>query len=126
MSSTPQLNAVNWFEIPVSDLGRAQQFYQTLLARPLERMNFAGTDMVYISFSQEGIGGALVTDQNRPSLDGTTVYLNANPELDPVLARVAAAGGKLLTPRTELPENMGVFAVIQDSEGNRVGLHADR
>lgn len=126
MSSPNQNNAINWFEIPVTDLGRAHQFYQTLLARPLERMNFAGTDMVFVSFSQEGIGGALVTSQNKPSLDGTTVYLNANPALDPVLARVAAAGGKLLTPRTELPDDMGVFAVIQDSEGNRVGLHADR
>ena len=125
MPSTPQLNAIHWFEIPVTDLDRAQRFYEALLARPLQRMNFGGSDMVFVSFSPEGIGGALILGQNKPSLDGTTIYLNASPVIADVIARVAEAGGKVLTPRTELPENMGFFAVIADSEGNRVGLHAD-
>ena len=34
------------------------------------------------------------------------------------------AGGKIAVPRTDLPGDMGSFAHIIDSEGNRVGLHA--
>ena len=31
----------------------------------------------------------------------------------------------MLVPRVELPEGMGVFAHILDTEGNRIGLHAN-
>ena len=47
-----------------------------------------------------------------------------NFRLDTVLARVAGAGGRVTTPKVQLPEGMGCFAHITDSEGNRVGLHA--
>jgi predicted enzyme related to lactoylglutathione lyase len=52
------------------------------------------------------------------------VYLNADPALDEVLARVERAGGRICHPRTALPDGMGFFANIVDTEGNRVGLHA--
>ena len=55
-------NALNWFEIPVRDLDRAQAFYETLLA----------------------------------------------------------------TPKVQLPGEVGCFAHITDTEGNRIGLHAPR
>ncbi|MEI9901526.1 MAG: hypothetical protein WDN31_16905 [Hyphomicrobium sp.] len=54
---------------------------------------------------------------------GTVVYLNCDGRLDEVAGRVEKAGGKLLTPRIDLPRNMGAFLHIRDSEGNRIGLH---
>ncbi len=54
------------------------------------------------------------------------IYLNADPTLSLVVDRVAAAGGQVLMPRIALPEGMGVFAHILDTEGNRIGLHAVR
>jgi predicted enzyme related to lactoylglutathione lyase len=51
------------------------------------------------------------------------MYLNAGNALDAMLARVAAAGGQVLLPATVIGEQ-GVIAIIRDSEGNRVGLHA--
>ncbi|MEO8124415.1 MAG: VOC family protein, partial [Burkholderiales bacterium] len=59
-----------------------------------------------------------------PAAEGTLVYLNAGASLNVVLARVAAAGGRVTTPRMQLPGDMGCFAHIADTEGNRVGLHA--
>ena len=59
-----------------------------------------------------------------PAADDVVTYLNADPSLDAVLARVERAGDKVALPRTELPKDMGCFAHIVDSEGNRVGLHA--
>ena len=58
------------------------------------------------------------------SANGTLVYLNAGPSLDAWLARVPAAGGSVALPKVTLPDGMGCFAHIIDSEGNRVGLHA--
>jgi uncharacterized protein len=124
---TPQ-QALNWFEIPVRDIDRAQRFYETLLNRPLKREDMGpDTPMATFPFDPAaGVGGCLFGGPNatKPSRDGTVVYLNAEPSLNVVLARLPEAGGKLLMPRTELPDGMGAFAVFEDCEGNRVGLHA--
>lgn len=120
--------ALNWFEIPVRDIDRAQRFYETLLNRPLKREAMGpDTPMAIFPYAQEtGVGGCLFGGPHtpKPSPDGTVVYLNAEPSLNVVLARLPEAGGKLLVPRTEVPGGMGFFAVLEDCEGNRVGLHA--
>ena len=126
-TSTPQ-QAINWFEIPARDLDRAQRFYETLFNRPLRREAMGPeTTLAVFPYNQEGgVGGCLLAGTNapKPSSEGTVVYLNAEPSLNVVLARLPEAGGKLLLPRVDLPDGMGAFAHIEDSEGNRVGLHA--
>ncbi len=119
-------NAVNWFEIPVLDLDRAQTFYETLFDAPLRREQMGPNAMAVFPYEKYGVGGCLMAGEDglQPSTDGAVVYLNAEPSLNNVLARVEAAGGRVSLPRTELPEGMGCFAHITDSEGNRVGLHA--
>jgi predicted enzyme related to lactoylglutathione lyase len=122
--------AIHWFEIPVRDLDRAQRFYETLFHRPLRReaMGPETTLAVFEYESGTGVGGCLYAGPHAPtpSTNGTVVYLSAEPSLNAVLARLPEAGGKLLVPRTELPEGMGAFAQIEDCEGNRVGLHAQK
>lgn len=120
-------NAVNWFEIPVFDLDRAQRFYEILFATPLLRDRRDGKGgLAVFPYEKYGVGGCLrrTADGPKPSPDGATVYLNAVPTLEAVLARVEAAGGHIALSRTELPGGMGCFAHVIDSEGNRVGLHA--
>ena len=51
-------------------------------------------------------------------------YINASPDLQVVVDKVEKAGGKLLAPRVEIPA--GFIAIIIDSEGNKVGLHAEK
>jgi len=41
-----------------------------------------------------------------------------------VLDRVAPAGGTVVQPKTVLPQGLGAYAHIIDTEGNRVALHA--
>jgi hypothetical protein len=52
------------------------------------------------------------------------IYLNAGPSLNTVRDRVEAAGGKILMPNVTLPNDMGVYTWILDTEGNTIGLHA--
>ncbi|MDE0855775.1 MAG: VOC family protein [Nevskia sp.] len=115
-----------WFEIPVSDMPRAIRFYETLFQSSLIRESAGPMEMAIFPRRDEGgttgclaQGGHLL-----PGDGGTVVYLNADPQLDQVLARVRAAGGEVLVPRTELPDDIGCYALFRDSEGNRVGLHA--
>ena len=120
------MNALNWFEIPATDLGRAQGFYERLLGRSLHRENMGESDLAIFPYEQgKGVGGCLIAGPGEvPVTQGTVVYLDAGPAIDAVLARVAGAGGKVALEKTALPEGMGYFAHIIDSEGNRVGLHA--
>jgi len=59
-----------------------------------------------------------------PSATGTRVYLDVSPSIDAALSRVADAGGRVTMPKTSLPGDMGYFALIADTEGNVVGVHA--
>lgn len=117
-------NTINWFEIFVADLPRAQRFYEALLEAPMKTETFNGEP--HAIFLAEGLKGALVKrEARRPSADGALVYLNCDARLDAVLSRVPAAGGRVLVPKTNIGDP-GHIAVIADSEGNAVGLHEAR
>jgi predicted enzyme related to lactoylglutathione lyase len=40
-----------------------------------------------------------------------------------VAARAEQAGGKILTPPTDMGKMIGTIAYVLDTEGNRIGLH---
>ncbi len=118
-------NALNWFEIPVSDFPRAQAFYETILATKMERMDMGPTVMGMLPADKSSVGGAIVFDgSSQPSANGTVVYLNGGDDLAPILGRVQAAGGRIVVPKTEIGNDFGFFAHFLDSEGNKVGLHS--
>lgn len=123
-------SAVNWFEIPTIDFERAVAFYESIFETKLQRMEIAAgtlTPMPMAVFPSSGAGatGALVyIPEHKPAAAGPLLYLNANPNLDVVLARVEDAGGKLLMGKTQLPNNFGYMAIFFDTEGNHMALHS--
>lgn len=122
-------NAISWFEIPTRDIDRAQRFYEAIFKitmAPLDMDNIK-MRMFPLDNPMEGVGGTLVqTDGfHVPSAtDGPLIYLNGNPDVQQVLDRVEAAGGKILVPRTEISPEYGFMAVFTDTEGNRIALHS--
>ena len=122
-------NAISWFELPATDLDRAQKFYETILdvrMIPLESPQIR-MRMLPVEDSMTGIGGALALAPEfyKPSAtEGPIVYLNANPDVQRVLDKVEAAGGKIIVPKTEISPEYGHMALFIDTEGNRVALHS--
>jgi hypothetical protein len=122
-------NAVGWFEIPVTDMGRAMTFYATVFAIQLERHEMGPLDMAWFPSAEgrPGAAGSLVrhADAYKPSADGTLVYFTSRAgDLADELARVEPAGGKVLLPKREISPDVGYMALFLDSEGNRVALHS--
>jgi uncharacterized protein len=119
---------INWFEIPVTDMTRAINFYQNVTGTSMKSEVFGapGEEMaVFPADSKEAVTGCLqMSPYSKPSQDGSLIYLNAGPGIDAWIERVKKAGGKILTPRTALPPGMGFFAIFLDCEGNRIGLYA--
>jgi hypothetical protein len=119
-----RLSRVVWFEIPALDFDRAIRFYETILDIKLNRQQFGPTELAVFTYEAPGIGGCLLPVTELHPSTHASLYLNADPSLDAVLARVPTAGGSVLQPRTELPPGMGCYARILDTEGNGIGIHA--
>lgn len=122
-----QTNALNWFEIPVTDTSRAKKFYESNFEILMEEMEMPG--MKYVMFPFDPMkgkiaGGLAQSPMHIPSTTGSIIYLNANPDLQNVLNRIEDAGGKITMPKTSIGEN-GFMAFFIDTEGNMIGLHSN-
>ncbi|SRR5690606_14067133 len=118
-------NAINWFDLPATDLDRAVKFYSTIFDIEMQRMEGPGTQSAFFPMQPEGVGGALTQgDGYTPSASaGAVVFLNGGDDLSRALDKVEAAGGQIVQPKTGIGEH-GYVALFIDSEGNRVGLHS--
>ena len=122
-------NAISWFEIPTTDINRAQKFYETIFSINMIPMDLPNIKMRMFPLDDmmTQVGGALVDSAgfHKPSAtEGPLIYLNANPDVQIVLDKVVAAGGSILVPKTEISPEYGHMAVFMDTEGNRIALHS--
>ena len=122
-------NAISWFEIPATNLERAQTFYETLFGVKLAALDVANIRMRMfpIDDPMTGIGGAIVHAEgfySPSSTDGPLIYLNGNPDVQLILDKVEEAGGKIVVPKTLISPEHGHMAVFNDTEGNRIALHS--
>lgn len=122
---TTRKDALNWFELYVTDYDRAKRFYEAILQTPLIDVPSEGARMgIFPHDEKGGVGGSIT---HRPELvggpGGTMVYLNVEGDLDGVLSRVAKAGGSTVKGRTSIGEH-GFIGLIKDTESNLVGLHS--
>lgn len=116
-------NAITWFEIPAVNFDRAVTFYDTILGKPLRRGAFNQIPHGFFPADEQAVGGAVVlVPEYQPSENGAVIYLNAGFDLDGILSRVEAAGGKVVMPKLDITPQ-GYMAQIVDTEGNKVGLH---
>jgi uncharacterized protein len=118
-------SVINWFDISAADFARAMRFYETVLGTKLHQENMLGAQMaIFPAKPGEATGAVMSREGFTPGPGGTTIYLKAGSDLAIALARVEAAGGKVVFPKTFIKEGMGYFAIMIDSEGNSVGLHS--
>ncbi|MDA3613558.1 VOC family protein [Polluticaenibacter yanchengensis] len=121
----PAVNPVIYFEIPVTDMQRAQKFYTEVFDFHFEPASIDGYEMMYFPFyeSSTGITGALAKgDVYQPSKKGIIIYFRTH-DIDRTLAKVVASNGKILYPKTINDTYGFIVAEFEDSEGNRIALH---
>jgi len=116
---------IGWFDIPADDVGRAKKFYRSLLGWKIEPVaNFPDKSQQRQSITtgepQEGSmhSGGLYARQ----MPGGILVFVIVEDMDHVLERVEKLGGKILMTRTEIKDLGLVFGVIEDTEGNKLGL----
>lgn len=125
-------NVITWFEIPVLDINRAKIFYETILDIEMVVRKDGDDESVFFPFNPQVVqatsgrvtGVLSKSTRNNPSASGTMVYINASPSIQTVLDKVEQAGGKIVAPTIQIPA--GLIAIIIDTEGNKIGLHAEQ
>lgn len=123
-------NAITWFamiwvEDPAADTARASRFYDAVLGKPLEKQSVGSHELMEFPYQRPSVGGCLISNTPlQAGAAGPVIYLSVDDTFDKALTRVTPAGGTVVLGRTELPGNIGCYAHIIDTEGNRVGLHA--
>ncbi len=119
-------NIVTWFEIPVTDMQRAKDFYSAVMETGFEDNNMDGFKMAIFDHENPAVSGMLVEAEGyEPSKTGAVIYLNGGDDLSTPLDRAVQNGAEILVPKTAINEGeCGYFAQFSDSEGNRVGLYS--
>ncbi len=124
-------NPVVWFEIYVNDMDRALDFYKSVFKIEFTKLEseHMDSDMEYFVFpnnedmEQYGTGGALCKmDGISAGGGGTIVYFHCE-DCATETSRVVPAGGIVFKEKFSISEN-GFISLVQDTEGNTIGLHS--
>lgn len=121
-------NMVGWFEIPVTNMDRAMDFYGNVLGIDLKLADFGGLKMAWFPMdpSKPGSGGSLIqheTSYTPSDSAGVLIYFSV-PDMERALERVALKGGTVLKTKTQISEDIGYMGLFLDTEGNRIALHS--
>ncbi|MFO7938122.1 MAG: VOC family protein [Bacteroidales bacterium] len=112
---------IAWTEIPTEDLNRGVAFYSKLLEIKLQ---ITASEKESMACFPTGEGALIKAPGFIPANQGIVVSFNVGNRLDKVLEEVVHWGGKIVHPKTKIEaEERGYFALIIDSEGNRIGLY---
>jgi predicted enzyme related to lactoylglutathione lyase len=118
-------NPVGWFEIPVTDMGRATKFYERVLNTKLTPVVMESLTMAWFPMEPgiEGASGSLIKAETYvPSYNGSMVYFSVD-DIEGTLERVKMNGGKIIRGKSSIGE-YGFVGHFEDCEGNRVALHS--
>jgi predicted enzyme related to lactoylglutathione lyase len=110
---------ITHIEIPADDVDRARRFYREIFGTETSEIDGMPGYFLFTFGSIDAAGGA-IGKRGVDIANNLRVYFEVT-EIDPVLAKVPDLGGKVVTPRSEIP-GQGYFAVIEDSEGTELGL----
>ncbi|WP_396632020.1 VOC family protein [Maribacter sp. R86514] len=119
------VNPVNWFDINVSNLNTAKEFYETvfnikLVDFPIEFGKQAG-----FPFDPKGLNitGALVEKEDfKPNGNNTIIYFESEDCITEENL-VEKAGGKVIRSKMSIGE-FGFISILLDRDGNTIGLHS--
>src|SRR4026207_2089557 len=71
-----------------------------------------------------GVSGTWVKESDRTPDEQTRIYIMVD-DISDTLKKIEAAGGKVLTSRTDIAPGSGAFAVFADPAGTEFGLYEE-
>ncbi|HEY6853739.1 MAG TPA: VOC family protein [Gemmatimonadales bacterium] len=109
-----------YLEIPAKTAAASAEFYSSIFGWTVRQRG----DGELAFDDTGGVSGTWVKESDRTPDERTRTYIMVDSIAD-TLPRIVAAGGTLLTPRTEIRPGMGAFAAFADPVGNEFGLYEE-
>ncbi len=111
---------VCWVEIPVRDLEKARDFYQTVFQWNMAVQDGGPNPMINFSSDTNAVSGHIYPGKPAHEGNGPTIHLIVPDSLEAAIDRCKTAGGEIISPAIEIPP--GRFAYAIDPDGNSIGL----
>ena len=109
-----------YLEIPANKAEDAAAFYSSIFGWSVRQRGDGN-----LAFDDTGgVSGTWVKEGDHTPNERTRVYIMVD-SVAASLGQIEAAGGTVLTPRTEIGPNMGAFAAFADPAGNEFGLYEE-
>ncbi len=109
-----------YLEIPAKTGEASAEFYSSIFGWKVRQRGDGN-----LAFDDTGgVSGTWVKESDRTPDERTRVYIMVDVIAD-TLTRIEAAGGRVLTPRTDIGPGLGTFAAFVDPEGNEFGLYEE-
>ena len=113
--------AFSWCELMTTDPDAASRFYGELLGWKLETMNM-GMPYHVVKVGDASLGGIMGMPPGAPAgMPPVWVTYVTVADVDALVKRVAALGGTVRVPPTDIP-TVGRFAVIVDPQGAAINV----
>jgi predicted enzyme related to lactoylglutathione lyase len=115
---------IAYFQIPADDVGRARKFYQSLLGWKIEpdtTLEDKSLEWQNIETGEPKEGTMNMGGLYKRMGPGPIMNFVEVEDIEKVLARVEKLGGKVMMPLDTI-KGVGLVTVIQDTEGNIIGL----
>ena len=111
---------INYVEFPAKDLDKAKSFFSAVF-------NWSFTDYgdEYTAFENEGLdGGFFKSDQTVSTKNGSALVVFFSDELEKTLAKIEAAGGKVIQDVFDFPGGRRFH--FSDLNGNEFAVWSDK
>ena len=109
-----------YLEIPANRAEDSARFYSEIFGWKVRERGDGN-----LAFDDSGaVSGTWVKESDRTPDERTRVYIMVDGIAES-LERIETAGGKVLTPRTDIGPGMGAFAAFADPVGNEFGLYEE-
>lgn len=115
----PNQNPVVWTEIPVSDMQKAVDFYNTVFDLQTAIDTSGPNPMAVLGASMDTAGGHLYPGKPATG-NGPTIHIAVKDMLEDAAIRCRKAGGTVIGEVITIPPGRFVYAT--DPDGNSIGL----
>ncbi|MDP2344663.1 MAG: VOC family protein [Deltaproteobacteria bacterium] len=110
-------NPIRHWEFMVNNPEKVKEFYRKVFSWRFDSETYPNYTNVITGEKPEG---GLMKNTTKGAPSSLNVYFEVDA-VEPVLRNVIEAGGKVIVPRTEIP-NIGWFAFFEDPESIPVGI----
>jgi predicted enzyme related to lactoylglutathione lyase len=117
-------NSIGWFEIYVSDVEKAKDFYGDLFEWEFKSLEGFEPEYTTIFTGEDSIGGGFMKSSSAQEGQSVLIYIDVE-DIEMTLKKVEEKGGKIEKPKTLISATSGYYGLFRDLDNNLIGVWSE-